>query len=125
MTEPNSVQHPELASGATVEPTDDLRDAVARAIGDCFAVALSGNRMPHMSGDPRARLLPHQLRELEDCAGAAADAAIAAYRQHPDGGGSFEPAAFEAGKHDGWIAGRDAAARCQPATPSDPHNMGA
>ena len=66
------------------EPTDDLRASLTRVIGDCFAVALSGNRMPHMSGDPRARLLPHQLRELDDCAFNAADAAIAAYRQHPD-----------------------------------------
>ena len=64
---------------------DELRQAVAQRIGDCFAVALSGNRMPHMSGDPRARLLPHQLRELEDCAASAADAAIAAYERHrPD-----------------------------------------
>jgi len=61
---------------------DELRQAVAHQIGDCFAVALSGNRMPHMSGDPRARLLPHQLRELENCAAGAADAAIAAYEAH-------------------------------------------
>jgi len=61
---------------------DELRQAVAQRIGDCFAVALSGNRMPHMSGDPRARLLPHQRRELEDCAASAADAAIAAYEAH-------------------------------------------
>jgi hypothetical protein len=61
---------------------DELRQAVTQQIGDCFAMALSGNRMPHMSGDPRARLLPHQLRELEDCAASAADAAIAAYEAH-------------------------------------------
>jgi hypothetical protein len=74
---------------------DELRQAVAQRIGDCFAVALSGNRMPHMSGDPRARFLPHQLRELEDCAASAADAAIAAYEAH-------RPRTDAVLKRDGW-----------------------
>lgn len=46
-----------------------------------FAALVSGNNMPHMSGDPRARLHPGQRRRLND----AARAALAALRQHrPD-----------------------------------------
>ena len=70
------------------EPTDDLRRAVIHAIARRQSLAAKPG------GDPAD----------------LADAAIAAYRGHPDGGGSFEPAAFEAGKRAGWIACRDAAA---------------
>ena len=46
-----------------------------------FAALVSGNNMPHMSGDPRARLHPGQRRRLND----AARAALASLRQHrPD-----------------------------------------
>ena len=39
-----------------------------------LACYFSQNRMPHMSGDPQARLLPHQKRDLHD----AVDAALTA-----------------------------------------------
>lgn len=57
MTGPNNIKHPAPESGATVEPTDDLRQAVSKAL---FAA--------HSGG-----------------AYGQADAAIAAYRRHFDG----------------------------------------
>jgi hypothetical protein len=55
------------------------RDELARLLAYFFAA----NRQPHMSGDPRNRLSPMRLRELED----AVDAILAAgYRRIPKPG---------------------------------------
>ena len=43
-----------------------------------LACYFSQNRMPHMSGDPQARLLPHQKRDLHDAVDAALTALCAA-----------------------------------------------
>lgn len=51
-------------------------DALVELIEWHFAALVSGNNMPHMSGDPRARLHPGQRRRLND----AARAALAALR---------------------------------------------
>jgi hypothetical protein len=42
--------------------TEELREK----LGYALAMHFSGNRMPHMSGDPRNRLSPSQRRNMED-----------------------------------------------------------
>jgi len=71
-----------------------------------FAALVSGNNMPHMSGDPRARLHPGQRRRLND----ASRAALAALRQHRpdvaavlDGDGGWQPIETVTDRHAHWV----------------------
>lgn len=57
---------------------DQMVERGARAIGYHFAALVSGNNMPHMSGDPRARISPAKRRQFDDCANEAARACILA-----------------------------------------------
>ena len=70
MTEPSDVQRTSPETAQTVEPADDLRQAVRNAI--------YGANGP---GKLIADLEPFYLEWLDK----QADAAIAAYRAHPDG----------------------------------------
>ena len=60
--------------------TDDTQnpggwpDAARETVEWALAVHFSGNRMPHMSGDPRNRLSPGQRRQMEDARDAVLDA---------------------------------------------------
>jgi hypothetical protein len=56
------------------------RQKVIDLIGYHFAVLVSGNNQPHMSGDPRARLLPHVRRRFDDACEATAEAILALSR---------------------------------------------
>ena len=49
-------------------------DAARETVEWALAVHFSGNRMPHMSGDPRNRLSPGQRRQMEDARDAVLDA---------------------------------------------------
>jgi hypothetical protein len=53
------------------------RQKVIDLIGYHFAALVSGNNQPHMSGDPRARLLPHVRRRFDDACETAAEAILA------------------------------------------------
>ena len=75
-------------------------DAARETVEWALAVHFSGNRMPHMSGDPRNRLSPGQRRQMEDARDAVLDALapilaarVAAARRE-----GIEAAADEAGK---------------------------
>lgn len=72
MTEPNSVQHPGPKTDETVEPTDDLRTAIARPIYDILEGPVNNQDFGRQTRQWEMSLL-------------LADAAIAAYRAHPDG----------------------------------------
>jgi len=52
------------------------REDVARVIGDHFAVLVSRNPQPDMSGDPRAKLQPHIRRRFDNCEAEAAQAVL-------------------------------------------------
>lgn len=43
---------------------EEMRDQVERTL----AIFFTGNRMPHMSGDPRERVPPAKRRDLSDAA---------------------------------------------------------
>lgn len=47
-------------------PVPTMNDEVTEQLQIALAVFFSNNRQPHMSGDARKRLLPHQMRTLED-----------------------------------------------------------
>jgi hypothetical protein len=49
-------------------------DAARELVEWALAVHFSGNRMPHMSGDPRNRLAPGQRRAMEDARDAVLEA---------------------------------------------------
>lgn len=59
----------------------DMIERVARAIGYGMASTVSGNNMPHMSGDPRDRIPPVRRKAFDRAVMLAASAAIAAMRE--------------------------------------------
>lgn len=52
----------------------DWPDAARELVEWALAVHFSGNRMPHMSGDPRNRLAPGRRRAMEDARDAVLEA---------------------------------------------------
>jgi hypothetical protein len=49
-------------------------DAARKLVEWALAIHFSGNKMPHMSGDPRNRLAPGQRRAMEDARDAVLEA---------------------------------------------------
>lgn len=52
------------------------RERIIEVVGYHFAALVSGNRMPHMSGDPRSRLPAHERRRFDEACEACADAIL-------------------------------------------------
>lgn len=49
------------------------REHIIELIGYRFGALVSGNNMPHMSGDPRARIPQHRRRHFDDACADCAD----------------------------------------------------
>lgn len=58
-----------------------MRDEIANIIGYHMAALVSRNNQPHMSGDPRARLHPHERRRFDDACNEAADRIVEALKE--------------------------------------------
>lgn len=78
------------------------REAVAHELGYRFATLVSGNNQPHMSGDPRARLLPHIRRRFDEACDETADTILSLLRpaEPIEAEGVGEPVAWRASTHD-------------------------
>lgn len=85
---PSEPSGPMVASGAAEggDPSSDeeLVERMARVIGYHLAALVSGNRMPHMSGDPRNRLPSHILRRFDDQCAEAARAILSLFTEAGD-----------------------------------------